>query len=89
MPAGLCIRTSAGKLPFKHIVHTVTQVDEGQSGFGIDELRQCITNSIDLAAVHRAKSIAIPAICSDVSMDICAQAFFRQIILYAKRKQMQ
>lgn len=92
VPAGNCLHTSAGKLPFKHIIHTVGPIYAEGGDLKIQQLRKAVSNSIELAAVYRTKTLAIPAISTGTlgfPKDLCARIFFEQVIAYAARKQMQ
>lgn len=54
--------TGAGRLPAKHIIHTVGPVWMGGGHGEAERLASCYTSSIELAAAHHCKVIAFPAI---------------------------
>ncbi len=62
LPTGEAVITTAGKLPAKHVIHTVGPV-HGQNGARDAELlAACYENSIALAARHGLETLAFPAI---------------------------
>ena len=66
LPTGQAVITTGGKLPAKHVIHTVGPV-YGRGGADKAELlAACYLNSLSLAVEHRLKSIAFPAISTGV-----------------------
>ena len=66
LPTGQAVITTAGKLPARNVIHTVGPV-YGRGGEDKAELlAACYQNSLQLAAAHRLKSIAFPAISTGV-----------------------
>ena len=66
LPTGQAVITIGGKLPAKHVIHTVGPV-YGRGGADKAELlASCYFNSLRLAVEHRLKSIAFPAISTGV-----------------------
>ncbi len=66
LPAGQAVITTGGKLPAKHVIHTVGPV-YGRGGADKAELLSaCYFNSLSLAVEHGLKSIAFPAISTGV-----------------------
>jgi O-acetyl-ADP-ribose deacetylase (regulator of RNase III) len=66
LPTGQAVITTGGKLPAKHVIHTVGPV-YGRGGADKAELlAACYFNSLSLAVEHRLKSIAFPAISTGV-----------------------
>jgi O-acetyl-ADP-ribose deacetylase len=62
LPAGQAILTKGGSLKAKHVIHTVGPVyRDGEHGEP-ELLASCYTNSIELADMHKLKSLAFPAI---------------------------
>ena len=66
LPTGQAVITTGGKLPAKHVIHTVGPV-YGRGGADKAELLAgCYFNSMRLAVEHGLKSIAFPAISTGV-----------------------
>jgi O-acetyl-ADP-ribose deacetylase (regulator of RNase III) len=66
LPTGQAVITTGGKLPAKHVIHTVGPV-YGRGGADKAELlADCYFNSLRLAVEHGLKSIAFPAISTGV-----------------------
>ena len=66
LPTGQAVITLGGKLPAKHVIHTVGPV-YGRGGTDkADLLAACYFNSLSLAATHKLKSIAFPAISTGI-----------------------
>ena len=66
LPTGQAVITTGGKLPAKHVIHTVGPV-YGRGGVDKAELLgACYFNSLSLAVEHGLKSIAFPAISTGV-----------------------
>jgi O-acetyl-ADP-ribose deacetylase (regulator of RNase III) len=66
LPTGQAVITTGGKLPAKHVIHTVGPV-YGRGGADKAELlAACYFNSLSLAVEHGLKSVAFPAISTGV-----------------------
>ena len=66
LPTGEAVITIGGKLPAKHVIHTVGPV-YGRGGADKAELlASCYFNSLRLAVDHGLKSIAFPAISTGI-----------------------
>ena len=66
LPTGQAVITTGGKLPAKHVIHTVGPV-YGRGGADKAELLAgCYLNSLSLTVEHGLKSIAFPAISTGV-----------------------
>ena len=66
LPTGQAVITTAGRMPAKHVIHTVGPV-YGRGGSDKAELLSaCYHNSLKLAADQRLKTIAFPAISTGV-----------------------
>ena len=66
LPTGEAVITTGGKLPAKHVIHTVGPVYGNGGADKADLLAACYINSLSLAAAHQLKSIAFPAISTGV-----------------------
>ena len=66
LPTGQAVITTGGKLPAKHVIHTVGPVYGRGGADKADLLAACYFNSLSLAASHQLKSIAFPAISTGV-----------------------
>lgn len=63
---GEAVITTAGKLPAKHVIHTVGPVWNGGSNEEHDKLKSCYLNSLVLAERNECKSIAFPGISTGI-----------------------
>ena len=75
-PTGAAVATSAGKLPFKAVIHAVGP----RYGEGDEErkLKQALTAAFGLAAERGWESVSFPAVSAgifSVPLDICARAY--------------
>jgi O-acetyl-ADP-ribose deacetylase (regulator of RNase III) len=66
LPTGEAVITTAGKLPAKHVIHTVGPVYGQNAGKDAELLAACYENSIALAAENGLETIAFPAISTGV-----------------------
>lgn len=66
LPTGQAVVTTGGKLPAKHVIHTVGPVYGSGGADKADLLAACYFNSLSLAVTHKLKSIAFPAISTGV-----------------------
>lgn len=62
LPAGQAVITTGGKLPAKHVIHTVGPVYRGGEQGEAMTLANCYRESIRLAEEHGLTSLAFPAI---------------------------
>ena len=68
-PTGNAVITTAGRLPAKHVIHTVGPVwsdDPGREPGLCSTLARCYTRSLALAVEHGCTSIAFPSISTGV-----------------------
>ena len=66
LPTGEAVITSAGRMPCRHVIHTVGPVWRGGDNNEDALLRNAYRNSLDLALRHGLDSIAFPAISTGV-----------------------
>ena len=66
LPTGQAVITTGGKLPAKHVIHTVGPVYVRGGVDKAELLAACYFNSLSLAIEHGLKSIAFPAISTGV-----------------------
>lgn len=66
LPAGEAVITTAGRLPARHVIHTVGPVYGRHGGRERQLLAACYANSIALAAAHSLATLAFPAISTGV-----------------------
>jgi len=62
LSTGRAVITTAGKLPARHVIHTVGPIYGQHAGEEARLLGECYENAIALAAAHGLESIAFPAI---------------------------
>jgi O-acetyl-ADP-ribose deacetylase (regulator of RNase III) len=74
LPAGEAVITGAGRLPCRHVIHTVGPVWRGGTAGEAETLARCYGNSLLLAASHGLSSIAFPSISTGVYGYPVAQA---------------
>ena len=65
-PTGQAVRTTAGRLPAHHLIHTVGPVWSGGSAGEPDLLASAYRRSLQLAAAHGARTVAFPSISTGV-----------------------
>jgi O-acetyl-ADP-ribose deacetylase (regulator of RNase III) len=65
-PTGTAVITTAGKLPARHVIHTVGPVWHGGSKGESELLRSAYDSSLRLAAENGLKSIAFPSISTGI-----------------------
>lgn len=63
---GQAVITTGGKLPAKHVIHTVGPVWSGGKNNEPQLLANCYTNSLTIAAAHDVETIAFPNISTGV-----------------------
>jgi O-acetyl-ADP-ribose deacetylase (regulator of RNase III) len=62
LPAGDAILTGSGRLPCRHVIHTVGPVWSGGARGEAETLARCYRSSLALAARHGLRSVAFPSI---------------------------
>ncbi len=62
LPAGEVVITTAGRLPARHVIHTVGPVWNGGHAGEPEVLARCYRSSLDVAAAHGLTSVAFPSI---------------------------
>jgi O-acetyl-ADP-ribose deacetylase (regulator of RNase III) len=62
LPPGEAIMTAAGRLPCRHVIHTVGPVWAGGGGGEAETLARCYRNCLALAMSQRFTSLAFPSI---------------------------
>jgi O-acetyl-ADP-ribose deacetylase (regulator of RNase III) len=78
LPTGTAVLTTAGRLPFKGVIHAVGP----RYGEGDEEAKlfQSLTSALRIAAERGWSSVSLPAVSSGifaVPLDICARAYLR------------
>jgi O-acetyl-ADP-ribose deacetylase (regulator of RNase III) len=66
LPTGQAVITTAGKLPAKHVIHTVGPIYGHKPDREAELLASCYQNSLLLARQHGVTSIAFPSISTGV-----------------------
>ena len=66
LPTGEAVITPAGRLPAKHVIHTVGPVYGRHGGAEAQLLASCYERSLNLAAAHSLRTIAFPAISTGI-----------------------
>jgi O-acetyl-ADP-ribose deacetylase (regulator of RNase III) len=66
LPTGQAVITTAGRMPAKHVIHTVGPVYGRGGQAKADLLAACYANSLILAVEHGLQTIAFPAISTGV-----------------------
>jgi O-acetyl-ADP-ribose deacetylase (regulator of RNase III) len=62
LPTGEAVITTAGRLPAKHVIHTVGPIYGRHNGQEPELLAACYRNCVSLAVKHGLASIAFPSI---------------------------
>jgi O-acetyl-ADP-ribose deacetylase (regulator of RNase III) len=62
LPPGEAVITSGGRLPSRHVIHTVGPIWDGGGNGEAQVLARCYRNSLELAAAHGLQSVAFPSI---------------------------
>lgn len=85
IPTGEAVMTSAGKLPFKGVIHCVgPRFGEGEEG---EKLKKAIKNAFKIAEDKSFKSLSFPAVSSGifgVPKDICAKAYAKAVLEFSR-----
>lgn len=80
LESGMAAYTTAGRLPYKAVIHAVgPQMGEGDEQ---QKIELAVSRSLKLCEINEWQSIAFPAISTGifgVPVEICAQGFFRAI----------
>jgi len=80
LESGMAVYTTAGRLPYKAVIHAVgPKMGEGDEQFKIE---QAVSRSLKLCEINEWQSIAFPAISTgifSVPVETCARGFFRAI----------
>ena len=66
LPTGEAVITTGGRLPARHVIHTVGPVYGQEGGREAELLAACYRNSLALAVGHGLRTIAFPAISTGV-----------------------
>ena len=66
LPTGHAVITPAGRMPARHVIHTVGPVYGQHRGEEARLLAACYENSLALAAAHALSTVAFPAISTGV-----------------------
>jgi O-acetyl-ADP-ribose deacetylase (regulator of RNase III) len=66
LPAGEAVVTTAGRMPSKHVIHTVGPVWHGGKSDEPRLLGNCYRNSLKVALEHGLKRVAFPSISTGV-----------------------
>jgi O-acetyl-ADP-ribose deacetylase (regulator of RNase III) len=86
VPVGHAAITGAGKLPSKHVIHTVgPRMGEGDED---NKLKNAVLSGLMLASGKGLKSISMPAISSGIfgfPKDRCAEILVREALQYIKQ----
>jgi O-acetyl-ADP-ribose deacetylase (regulator of RNase III) len=62
LPAGEAVITTGGRLPARHVIHTVGPVWRGGATGEAETLASCYRESLRLCARHALRSVAFPSI---------------------------
>ena len=62
LPTGEAVITTGGRLPARHVIHTVGPVYGREGGREAELLAACYRNSLALAVEHGLKTLAFPSI---------------------------
>jgi O-acetyl-ADP-ribose deacetylase (regulator of RNase III) len=62
LPAGEAVITTAGRLPSRHVIHTVGPVWGGGDKGEAETLARCYRNCLSLAAANSLQTVAFPSI---------------------------
>jgi O-acetyl-ADP-ribose deacetylase (regulator of RNase III) len=66
LPTGGAVMTTGGRLPARHVIHTVGPIYGRHNGRERELLAACYQNSLALAAQHGLVTIAFPAISTGI-----------------------
>ncbi|XP_062591829.1 uncharacterized protein LOC134253316 isoform X4 [Saccostrea cucullata] len=90
IPVGTCVETSAGKLPYKYVIHTVGPrwSDYPDKDRCLRDLCESVEVTFRKADELGMKSIALPAISSGifgVPGDKCVEQYYKAVITFSRR----
>ena len=66
LPAGGAVLTTAGRMPARHVIHTVGPVYGSGDPDKAEKLAQCYRNSLGIAAEEGLATVAFPAISTGI-----------------------
>ncbi len=66
LPTGGAVITTAGRMPARHVIHTVGPVYGGGGPGKAEKLAQCYANSLRIAAEEGLATLAFPAISTGI-----------------------
>jgi O-acetyl-ADP-ribose deacetylase (regulator of RNase III) len=66
LPTGEAVLTTAGRLPAKHVIHTVGPVYGRNTGRDAELLASCYRRSLEVAVEHGLETVAFPAISTGI-----------------------
>lgn len=66
LPTGLAVITTGGRLPARHVIHTVGPIYGRHDGREAELLAACYRNALALAEANGLRSIAFPAISTGI-----------------------
>lgn len=66
LPTGDAVVTTAGKMPARHVIHTVGPVYGSGGADKAEKLAECYRNSLDIAAEAGLATVAFPAISTGI-----------------------
>src|SRR4051794_2030752 len=66
LPTGEAVITTGGRLPARHVIHTVGPIYGQNAGRDAELLAACYQNSLSLASRHRLATVSFPAISTGV-----------------------
>ncbi|MCC3158109.1 O-acetyl-ADP-ribose deacetylase [Hymenobacter sp. 15J16-1T3B] len=66
LPTGQAVITPGGRLPARHVIHTVGPVWNGGHKHEPELLADCYRHSLQLAAEHELRSVAFPGISTGI-----------------------
>jgi O-acetyl-ADP-ribose deacetylase len=66
LPTGDAVITSAGRIPARHVIHTVGPIKGANDQRDAELLASCYSNSLALAVQHALRTIAFPAISTGI-----------------------
>lgn len=88
VPVGDAVITTAGKLPFKGIIHAVgPRLGEGEEE---EKLKKAIKAVLMIASENKFKTLSFPAISSGifrVPKEICARAYLKGVLEFFKENE--
>jgi O-acetyl-ADP-ribose deacetylase (regulator of RNase III) len=66
LPTGEAVITTGGRLPAKHVIHTVGPIYGRNAGRDAELLASCYRRSLEVAVEHGLETIAFPAISTGI-----------------------